>query len=340
MSDTHGIIEKCVPWRVLQIMPVISFLASLGMPGVSSAATLTWEVFTRSLDVTTASNPEGIYPGLITSGVVNNPDTSLSQDIRIERSISNQSLGTALEARVAVSGGRLSALASGFWGQSYSDTAEPSQAATAFIRLRDSFVISGAGASVTLDFQVALDGSIQANNANAAWQMGAFLAQGLIGSNPNNPDDYQNMIMLAASPIPEFGTVFPPYGRIDYLWGSQGDLAGGVYSSSPLHVESPAPLFERGVPIEVFWYLRTDIDDRDTPLTSPGSASGNFYNTATWLGITARDSDGNLIDDLTVVGASGYDWYVGESSVVPLPASAWLLLSGIALLGSRLRRRV
>jgi hypothetical protein len=334
--------KNCTRFRqsgLLRIMPVISFLASLGMPGVAPAASLTWEVFTRSQDVTTAFNPEGVWPGLITSGVLNNPDTSLNQDVRVERSISNESLGTHLEARVAVTGGRLSALASGFWGQSYSDTAEPSQAATAFIRLRDSFVISGSGAPVALDFQVALDGSIQANNANAMWQMGAFLAQGLVGSDPNNPDDYQNMIMLAASPIPEFGTVFPPYGLIDYLGGPQGDMQGGVYSSSPLDVESPTPLFQRGVPIEVFWYLRTDIDDRDTPLTSPGSASGNFYNTATWLGITARDSDGNLINDLTAVGASGYDWYVGESSVVPLPASAWLLLSGIALLGGRLRKR-
>ncbi len=97
--------------------------------------------------------------------------------------------------------------------------------------------------------------------------------------------------------------------------------------------------FERETPIELFWFLRTDIDDRNTPITTPGSGSGNFYNTATWLGITARDAEGNIVEGLEGIGASGYDWQTGEANPVPLPASAWLLLTGLGLVAARCRRR-
>ncbi len=160
----------------------IAFIA----PAVSTAAVVTFDVLVHSVDVPSAGNPQGIYGGLITAGDIDNPDTSLDQEIRIERSISNQVVGTGLDARVAWVDGNLRAHASGFWGASYSDTNEPSQAATALIRVRDSFVIAGPGAALSLDFMVNLHGSILANGGNASWFMAAYLAQGLIGADPED----------------------------------------------------------------------------------------------------------------------------------------------------------
>jgi hypothetical protein len=39
---------------------------------------------------------------------------------------------------------------------------------------------------------------------------------------------------------------------------------------------------------------------------------------------------------LTVQSASGYDW--GVRAAVPLPPSAWLMLSGLALIAAWMRR--
>lgn len=194
---------------------------------MSTAAIVTFDVRVRDHAEGTPTNPEGIYGGLITSGIFDNPDTLLDQEIRVERSIST------MDARIAVNGGRLSALASGFWASSNSDTPEPSYGAWAGVRVHDSFTISGAGAPVSLDFQVALDGGIEAMGANAWWQMNAYLTQGFIGTNPDNPGDYARNVFLVGTWDPVGETGAPPAGFVDYQFGLSEGLTGGTTRPRP-----------------------------------------------------------------------------------------------------------
>ncbi len=298
----------------------VALLLLLGAPAAATAATISVDVYVRDYTAGTPGNPAGVYPGLLTAGTPDNPNTLLDQEIRVERSING------IDARIAVSGGRLSALASGTWGSSTNQGAEPSYEAVAAVSVRDSFTLSGPGAPVSLDFQVALDGGLQAVTANAYWQMDAYLTQPGVGS-----------VFLVGEWDSASETGYPPYGLWDYQEGISGDLSGSTYLSSSSYLNPPV-FFERDVPIEVFWVLYTTISDRNTPLGSPGGASADFFRTATWLGITARDADGNIVEGLEYVGASDYDWMAGEPAPVPLPPTGWLVLTGLAAVAAARKR--
>lgn len=63
---------------------------------------------------------------------------------------------------------------------------------------------------------------------------------------------------------------------------------------------------------------------------------GDFSHSMLWAGISSViDADGNPVELASALGDSGFDYL--HAAVVPLPASGWLLLSGLALL-ARLRR--
>jgi len=62
----------------------------------------------------------------------------------------------------------------------------------------------------------------------------------------------------------------------------------------------------------------------------------DFSHSMRWAGISSViDADGNPVELASALGDSGFDYL--HAAVVPLPASGWLLLSGLALL-ARLRR--
>lgn len=316
--------------------PILLLALAVALPGTLTAASLQTEIYVRSADSTTAFNPEGIYPGLVVAG---NPlygsGLSLSEELRIEAEVDN------MQARASIDGGQIRMLASGIWSNSQSDgtqTSEPSFAATSQIRLRDSFVLQSPGA-VALSFAIDVDGSIQAGTGNASWFMSAFLAQDLLGSNPSNPYDYRTVIALTSEAAPF--TFYPPEGRIDYLYGISGEIMGRQYFSTSINgTEGSVPVFQPGIPIELFWNFRVDISDSDTPLGVAGSASADFYNTATWLGITASSTEGEPIDGVEIITESGYDWMAGTPvTAVPLPAGGWLLLTGVAALPVMVRGR-
>ncbi|MBL8200133.1 MAG: VPLPA-CTERM sorting domain-containing protein [Chromatiales bacterium] len=312
--------------------PVLLLALALALPGTVTAASLQTDIYVRSADSITALNPGGIYPGLVVAG---NPlygsDLSLAEELRIEAQVDN------MQAKASIDGGQVRLLASGFWANSLSDGiqgGEPSYAAASLVSLRDSFVLLSPGA-VALSFAIDVDGSLQASSGNASWYMSAFLAQGLLGSNPNNPSDYSTIVALTSEAAPN--TFYPPEGRIDYFEGISGELSGRQYFSTPFFgTENGVPVFLPGIPIQVFWNFRVDVSNSGTPPGSPGSGSANFYNTATWLGITVSNTQGEPIEGVEIIAASGYDWLAGTPvTPVPLPAGGWLLLTGLGALVAR-----
>jgi hypothetical protein len=73
-------------------------------------------------------------------------------------------------------------------------------------------------------------------------------------------------------------------------------------------------------------------------LNQPGSATTNLGNTIRWGGILeVRNQAGDLLPEFSVTSGSGYDYAAVQ--VVPLPASAWLLLTALGAVGLRARRR-
>lgn len=84
----------------------------------------------------------------------------------------------------------------------------------------------------------------------------------------------------------------------------------------------------------------------DPAALGPARATADFDNTLAWAGIAAiRDANGNLLDlsDFIFEGASGFDYKnsaVADVSAVPLPATAWLFVSGcLGLIGATRRKK-
>lgn len=311
---------------------MLVLLGAIFLHEPSQASTLAAQVYVQSADhPTLPGNPEGIYPGLVTAG---NPSygsgLDLGEELRIERQVGNMAV------RASITGGQIKSLAAGSWASSAVDgneSAQPSFAAYSLLNLRDTFTLN-AGGPLSLNFSVAVSGNLTATgSANAGWFMSAFLAQGYAGGNggESNPFNYLNVIELIAegqiynnliSDVPQFGDVGP----INRTYFS-APASGGPASFNP------------GEPIELFWNWRVNVDDADTPLGSGGSASADFDNTVTWLGIQAFDVDGNPAD-VQISTTSGYDWLAGTPvTPIPLPASGWLLLTGSSLLLAWGRRR-
>jgi hypothetical protein len=73
------------------------------------------------------------------------------------------------------------------------------------------------------------------------------------------------------------------------------------------------------------------------------TASSNFFSTLEWMAIdSVRDSQGNVITGWNVTSASGFDYsrsYASQVQAVPVPASSWLLGSGLLGLAGMARRR-
>jgi hypothetical protein len=141
----------------------------------------------------------------------------------------------AFDVRIELTGGQIKARASGFWDSSNS-LAEggESHAARARVFLHDTIVLSpSSNLTASLSFSVGLRGSIEAISGNAEWGMRAYLAQHFIGSDPRNPRDYRNAIMLLSNDRPQFGAAEPPEGAIYYAGDSWGDRVGSIYRSGP-----------------------------------------------------------------------------------------------------------
>lgn len=79
----------------------------------------------------------------------------------------------------------------------------------------------------------------------------------------------------------------------------------------------------------------TGSTDATVQMNDSGSAHTNLSNTIGWGGILEIRDEFGAILDFSVVSESGYDYATVQA--VPLPASAWLLVTGLAGLVARRR---
>jgi len=109
---------------------------------------------------------------------------------------------------------------------------------------------------------------------------------------------------------------------------------------------SPYSRFVESFPIVIgeLGFLSFGLEGRSVitadPARSAGRASFELGRSFTWGGIQAVEIDGVAVP-FTVESASGFDWAAaGEPVTVPEPATVWMLLFGLAIVGqSALRGR-
>lgn len=191
--------------------------------------------------------------------------------------------------------------------------------ASASIGIFDSFTLAAPpGSNLTgafLSFSMALSGSLTASNGAALW----------FASGELSAPAYRDANFMIVIPRITIGA----NGRRDATTGSMG-TALPVTLTSAAGAPGTTNAFNFGVPIDLRVTLRAAIDAQGSG--SGGSASANLSDTIVWLGITARDSQGAVIEGLQITSASGQNW-LEPAVVVPLPPTAWLLLTSVGALG-------
>jgi hypothetical protein len=116
----------------------------------------------------------------------------------------------------------------------------------------------------------------------------------------------------------------------------EGDGFGSYEFDLPFYFNTPTVLS-----MELIVLAMAPLGYAEKSDIVPASAIADLSNTARWGGVLGLfDGAGNPLSEFQITSASGYDYATLQPAAVPLPASAWLLLSGIALLGGCLRKRV
>lgn len=130
----------------------------------------------------------------------------------------------------------------------------------------------------------------------------------------------------AGSGLDGFGSTGPIYG-------------GGTYSLTnglPFVFGSPLTLTTSSTV-----NANAGYDRYNPPATFSGTATASFDHTAILTGIEAFDQYGDPIKNLSITSESGTHYPIANVAAVPLPAAAWLLISGLSgLTLTSLRRRI
>jgi hypothetical protein len=168
--------------------------------------------------------------------------------------------------------------------------------------------IAGDPGLTRIKLRVEMDGSLQQSSDSYPYQTGyVALWQPLAGS---------------------AGTSMIPGSRIN-------TLPGGTYDNTILtnyfNVVSGSANIDLLLQIYNSWLLQYIAQGEKV------SSTIAFFNTARIVGVEGFDSTGNSVMISSAIGASGTNYL--NTSPVPLPAGAWLLISGIGGLGAMVRRR-
>lgn len=206
--------------------------------------------------------------------------------------------------------------------------------ASAAVTVQDNFIVqkplTGPGSGpgeyrVDLSFTIGLSGWLTQTNGTARW-----LAEARLSADAYR--DHNFSIVQPSISVDAFDT--NPY--------AIPNPSLPLTLTSAIDYGADTSRFRYGVPIDLMWEVRVLADSYNylvhSNTAAAGSASADLLGTAVWVGITARDELGQVIEDLTITSASGLNW-ANPPAPVPLPASAWLLMTALGAVGLRASRR-
>lgn len=202
----------------------------------------------------------------------------------------------------------------------------------------DGVVIDSAfnGQSGYLTATLILDGElfVQARDQTASNLERAFATLSILGEG-----------LAPASGQATAGQCLPGAGYCVYAFAGapnfSGGPANGYYEFGTLAVQIP---FIFGEEFYVGYTLKAKataqaISWDQFSLAGAATGAANFAHTLAWGGIDGVFlAGGTAVDEFTLESGSGFDYRTSAASVVPVPAAAWLLGSGVLWLAALARR--
>jgi hypothetical protein len=198
--------------------------------------------------------------------------------------------------------------------------------AGALLILDDTFTVARpAGSSefgVNLAFSIGVTGSLSESNGFAGWRVeGMFSA-------PAYRDATFTIVQPEVVVFARDTTLIDPF--------PGGDTPLPAFLTSATNRPGTTSYFLYDSPIDLRWLVRVNAGLGGNS-SLPGSAAAALGSSAYWLGITATDSQGAIIENLQITSESGTNWM--NAAAVPEPALLWLWLPAAGALAlSRCRR--
>lgn len=213
-------------------------------------------------------------------------------------------------ASIVVDPGRLRLRAESTWPGGVSSEA--------VIELTDTFILTsiappGAGVvGAYLSASLSVSGALAQSNGEATWRSTALLSAPV----------YRSSGFAIVQPWSEADVT----GRESATFGPAGPPLPTTFSTTTPALSQYTGFFLVGEPVSVRLTFGATAGCFDC--SSAGFARASLEDTLVWLGITARDENGNIIEGLSFISESGIDWG-NPPAVIPLPGAAWLLLSAL-----------
>lgn len=315
MSDSRGIIDKCVPWRVRHLQRFL-VAGSLFFAICTGAAQATvyggmniYEMNNPSTLTIAEAGP--LLDSQLSIGAFSHYDVDYGT-IRVFASANIEAV-----AEPELYGGAGATVVAGF-GDEIFVTAPNSALEFQPGTLRAKLDVSGVMGALGLGYSRYIFGM-------GLYPMGRYTFNGTTYSYSGGDYIFQHRLI---------GTAMDPdwnYAGVSF----DGNGFGSYEFDLPFYFNTPIVLS-----MELIVLAMAPLGYDENSAIVPASAIADLSNTVRWGGVLGLfDGEGNPVDNYSVASASGYDYVTLQPTIVPLPASAWLLLSGIALLGSRLRKR-
>ncbi len=175
---------------------------------------------------------------------------------------------------------------------------------------------------VSLSFSIGVTGLLSESNGFAGWHVDARFRS------PAYRDPSFTIVRPEVAVLAHDTTLIDP--------GPGGDTPLPATLTSATTGSGTTSVFLYDVPIDLHWVSRVNAD-HGGDFDLPGSAAAALGNSAFWLGITARDLQGAIIEDLQISSPSGTNWM--NAATVPEPALLWLWLPAAGAIALRRYRR-